>query len=102
MFAFPLLLALSFWVFRGLVAAALPLLVGSFAIVVTFLLLRVVDQFTGLSIFAVNLVSGLGLGLGIDYSLFVLARYREVQETTPELAPRPKPRPKRDFRRRKR
>lgn len=77
MFAFPLLLALSFWVFRGLVAAALPLLVGGFAIVVTFLLLRVVDQFTGLSIFAVNLVTGLGLGLGIDYSLFVLARYRE-------------------------
>src|SRR5207244_11138050 len=75
MFAFPLLLALSFWVFRGLVAAALPLLVGGFAIVVTFLLLRVVDQFTGLSIFAVNLVTGLGLGLGIDYSLFVLARY---------------------------
>jgi RND superfamily putative drug exporter len=77
MFAFPLLLALSFWVFRGLIAAALPLLVGGFAIVLTFLLLRVVDQFTGLSIFAVNLVTGLGLGLGIDYSLFVLARYRE-------------------------
>src|SRR5438132_1561760 len=64
MFAFPLLLALSFWVFRGLVAAALPLLVGGFAIVVTFLLLRAIDQFTGLSIFAVNLVTGLGLGLG--------------------------------------
>jgi RND superfamily putative drug exporter len=77
MLAFPLLLALSFWVFRGLVAAALPLLVGGFAIVVTFLLLRVVDQFAGLSIFAVNLVTGLGLGLGIDYSLFVLSRYRE-------------------------
>ncbi len=77
MFAFPILLALSFWVFRGLVAAALPLLVGGFAIVLTFLLLRAVDQFLGLSIFAVNLVTGMGLGLGIDYSLFVLARYRE-------------------------
>jgi uncharacterized membrane protein YdfJ with MMPL/SSD domain len=77
MFAFPILLALSFWVFRGLVAAALPLLVGGFAIVLTFLLLRVIDQFAGLSIFAVNLVTGMGLGLGIDYSLFVLARYRE-------------------------
>ena len=75
--AFPILLLLSFWVFRGLVAATLPLLVGGFAIVITFLLLRVVDQFTGLSIFAVNLVTGLGLGLGIDYSLFVLSRYRE-------------------------
>ncbi len=77
MFAIPILLALSFWVFRGLVAAALPLLVGGFAIVLTFLVLRIVDQFLGLSIFAVNLVTGMGLGLGIDYSLFVLARYRE-------------------------
>ena len=43
----------------------------------TFLGLRLVDQFSGLSIFAVNLVTGMGLGLGIDYSLFVLTRYRE-------------------------
>jgi RND superfamily putative drug exporter len=77
MFAFPILLLLSFWVFRGLVAAALPLLVGGFAIVITFLLLRLIDQFAGLSVFAVNLVTGLGLGLGIDYSLFILSRYRE-------------------------
>jgi uncharacterized membrane protein YdfJ with MMPL/SSD domain len=76
-FAFPILLALSLWVFRGLIAAVLPLLVGGFAIVATFLLLRVIDQFLGLSIFAVNLVTGVGLGLGIDYSLFVLSRYRE-------------------------
>ena len=75
--AIPILLLLSFWVFRGLIAAALPLLVGGFAIVVTFLLLRLIDQVLGLSIFAVNLVTGMGLGLGIDYSLFVLSRYRE-------------------------
>jgi uncharacterized membrane protein YdfJ with MMPL/SSD domain len=77
MFAFPILLLLSFWVFRGLVAATLPLLVGGFSIVITFLLLRLIDQVAGLSIFAVNLVTGIGLGLSIDYSLFVLARYRE-------------------------
>jgi uncharacterized membrane protein YdfJ with MMPL/SSD domain len=77
MLAFPILLLLSFWVFRGLVAAALPLLVGGFAIVLTFILLRLIDQFAGISVFAVNLVTGMGLGLGIDYSLFVLARYRE-------------------------
>ncbi|MGH2903477.1 MAG: MMPL family transporter, partial [Solirubrobacteraceae bacterium] len=75
--AFPFLLLLSFWFFRGLVAALLPLLVGGFAIVLTFLLLRLVDQFTPVSVFALNLVSGMGLGLGIDYSLFVLYRYRE-------------------------
>jgi uncharacterized membrane protein YdfJ with MMPL/SSD domain len=77
MFAFPILLLLSFWVFRGLVAATLPLLVGGFAIVLTFILLRLIDQFAGISVFAVNLVTGMGLGLGIDYSLFVLSRYRE-------------------------
>ena len=76
-FAIPILLLLSFWVFRGLIAAALPLLVGGFAIVLTFLALRLIDQVLGLSIFAVNLVTGMGLGLGIDYSLFVLSRHRE-------------------------
>jgi uncharacterized membrane protein YdfJ with MMPL/SSD domain len=75
--AFPLLLLLSFWFFRGLVAALLPLLVGGFAIVLAFLGLRLIDQFTPISVFALNLVSGMGLGLGIDYSLFVLYRYRE-------------------------
>ncbi len=75
--AFPFLLLLSFWFFRGLIAALLPLLVGGFAIVLTFLVLRIVDQFTPVSVFALNLVSGMGLGLSIDYSLFVLYRYRE-------------------------
>jgi uncharacterized membrane protein YdfJ with MMPL/SSD domain len=75
--AFPLLLLLSFWFFRGLVAALLPLLVGGFAIVLAFLALRIIDQFTPISVFALNLVSGMGLGLGIDYSLFMLYRYRE-------------------------
>ena len=75
--AFPFLLLLSFWFFRGLIAALLPLLVGGFAIVITFLLLRLIDQFTPISVFALNLVSGMGLGLGIDYSLFMLYRYRE-------------------------
>ncbi len=74
---FPLLLLLSFWFFRGLVAALLPLLVGGFAIVLAFLGLRLIDQFTPISVFSLNLVSGMGLGLGIDYSLFVLYRYRE-------------------------
>jgi uncharacterized membrane protein YdfJ with MMPL/SSD domain len=45
--------------------------------VITFLVLRLINEFTGLSIFAVNLVTGMGLGLGIDYSLIVLSRYRE-------------------------
>lgn len=74
---FPLLLLLSFWFFRGLVAALLPPLVGGLAVLLTFLGLRLIDQFTPISVFSLNLVSGMGLGLGIDYSLFILYRYRE-------------------------
>jgi uncharacterized membrane protein YdfJ with MMPL/SSD domain len=59
------------------VAALLPLLIGALAIVGTFLMLRVASELTTVSIFALNLVTGLGLGLAIDYSLFVVSRYRE-------------------------
>lgn len=76
--AFPVLLLLSLWIFRGVVAAVLPLLVGGLAIVGTFFGLWVVnEQVTPLSVFALNLVTGLGLGLAIDYSLFIVSRYRE-------------------------
>jgi uncharacterized membrane protein YdfJ with MMPL/SSD domain len=76
--AFPLLFLLSLWVFRSLVAALLPPLVGALSIVTTFLLMRFVDsEVTSLSIYALNLVTGIGLGLAIDYSLFMVSRYRE-------------------------
>ena len=76
--AFPILFLLSLWVFRSLVAALLPPLVGALSIVTTFLLMRVVDSgVTSLSIYALNLVTGIGLGLAIDYSLFMVSRYRE-------------------------
>jgi RND superfamily putative drug exporter len=75
--AFPLVLLLSFWVFRGLVAAFLPPLVGAGAIALTFLGLRLAVDIHPLSVFALNLVTGLGLGLAIDYSLFIVSRWRE-------------------------
>jgi uncharacterized membrane protein YdfJ with MMPL/SSD domain len=75
--AFPLVLLLSFWVFRGLVAAFLPPLVGAGAIALTFLGLRIAVEVHPLSVFALNLVTGLGLGLAIDYSLFIVSRWRE-------------------------
>jgi uncharacterized membrane protein YdfJ with MMPL/SSD domain len=75
--AFPLLFLLSLVFFRSLVAAALPLLVGGLSILFTFLVLRGVSEGVDLSIFALNLVTGLGLGLAIDYSLFIVSRYRE-------------------------
>jgi RND superfamily putative drug exporter len=77
LYAFPLLFILSLLFFRSLVAALLPLLVGGLAIVGTFLMLRVASELTSVSIFALNLVTGLGLGLAIDYSLFMISRYRE-------------------------
>jgi uncharacterized membrane protein YdfJ with MMPL/SSD domain len=75
--AFPILFILLLVVFRGPVAAVLPLMVGGITIIGAFLGLRLVSLTTDLSIFALNLVTGLGLGLAIDYSLLILSRYRE-------------------------
>jgi uncharacterized membrane protein YdfJ with MMPL/SSD domain len=75
--AFPILFLLSLLFFRSAVAALLPLLIGGLAIVGTFLLLRIANEFVSVSVFALNLTTGLGLGLAIDYSLFVVSRYRE-------------------------
>jgi uncharacterized membrane protein YdfJ with MMPL/SSD domain len=77
LYAFPLLFLLSVLFFRSLVAALLPLLVGGLAILGTFLTLRVASELTSVSIFALNVATGLGLGLAIDYSLFIVSRYRE-------------------------
>ncbi len=86
MLAFPILFLLLFIFFRSLVAAALPLLVGGLAIVGTFLLLRIGSELGSISIFALNLTTGLGLGLAIDYSLFVVSRYREeIAKTGPGM-----------------
>jgi RND superfamily putative drug exporter len=77
MLAFPLLFLLSLLFFRSLIAALLPLMIGGLAIVGTFLILRVASEFGSISIFALNLTTALGLGLAIDYSLFIVSRYRE-------------------------
>jgi len=75
--AFPFIFLLSLVFFRSLVASLLPPLLGGLAILMTFFALRIVSEFTDLSVFALNLVTGLGLGLSIDYSLFMVSRYRE-------------------------
>ncbi|MEH1014252.1 MMPL family transporter [Micromonospora sp. CPCC 206060] len=73
----PVTLIVLVIVFRGLVAAALPLLLGLLSIVGTLAVLRVLTWFTDVSVFAMNMTTGLGLGLGIDYSLFIISRFRE-------------------------
>jgi len=86
MIAFPLLFLLSLLFFRSLVASVLPLMIGGLAIVGTFLILRVASEFGSISIFALNLTTALGLGLAIDYSLFIVSRYREeIAKTGPGL-----------------
>jgi putative drug exporter of the RND superfamily len=75
--AFPLLFLVSLVVFRGVVAALLPLAVGMTTVLTTFLLMRGVNEIEGMSVFALNLIIGLGLGLAIDYSLFIVSRFRE-------------------------
>jgi uncharacterized membrane protein YdfJ with MMPL/SSD domain len=81
--AFPVLLALSLFVFRGVVAALLPLAVGAATILGSFAVMRVIDDFADMSIYALNLINGLGLGLAIDYSLFMVSRFREELEREP-------------------
>ena len=75
--AVPITLLLLVLVFASAVAGVLPLAVGGFAIVGTLLVLRVLAQVTDVSIYALNLTTALGLGLAIDYSLFIVSRYRE-------------------------
>jgi putative drug exporter of the RND superfamily len=77
MIAIPITLVLLIWVFGSIVAALLPLAVGIFSIISTFALLQMFAQFTDVSIFALNATTALGLGLAIDYSLFIVSRYRE-------------------------
>ena len=75
--AVPLILLLLIFVFGSLVAAGLPILIGGLAIVGSFFFVWVSAQFTDTSVFALNLITGLGLGLGIDYSLLMVNRFRE-------------------------
>jgi RND superfamily putative drug exporter len=75
--AIPLTLMLLLFVFRGVVAASLPLFVGLIAVFGTFLSLFVIGSVTDVSIYAINLTTALGLGLAIDYSLFIVSRFRE-------------------------
>jgi len=75
--AFPLLALLLLVIFRGVVAAAVPLLLGGLSIVGTLLVLRIMSTFVDTSVFALNIATGLSLGLAVDYALLMVSRYRE-------------------------
>ncbi len=73
----PILLVLLIFIFRGLVAAATPLVVGVLAVLGAFVAVRLLVQVTEVSVFAINIITMLGLGMAIDYSLFIVSRFRE-------------------------
>ncbi len=75
--AVPLTLALLIVVFGSVVSALLPLAIGGIAIMGTFAELSFLGSITDVSVFAINLTTALGLGLGIDYALFMVSRFRE-------------------------
>jgi RND superfamily putative drug exporter len=75
--AVPITMLLLLLVFGTLVAAGLPAIIGAVSVVGSFASLWVITQFTDVSIFAINLVTALGIGLGIDYALFMVTRFRE-------------------------
>src|SRR5690606_34952364 len=73
----PLALIVLLLVFGTLVSAVIPLMVGVASVILTLALLHVLSLPLGLSIFVMNIASMLGLGLGIDYSLLGVSRFRE-------------------------
>ncbi len=85
--SFALLAVLLVWVFGSVVAAALPLVIGGVTIVLSAALLKFFTLFTDVSVYSANVVSMLGLGLAIDYGLFIVSRYREelARGGSPEL-----------------
>lgn len=82
--ALPLSFIALVWVFGGLFAAALPMVIGMTAILGSMAALRAVTFFTDVSLFAMNLTAAMGLALAVDYTLLIVSRYRdEVAEGRP-------------------
>ena len=86
--AIPLSFLVLVWVFGGLIAAALPMVVGLMAILGAMAVLLGITTFTDVSIFALNITAALGLALAIDYTLLIVSRYRDEISggATPEAA----------------
>lgn len=83
---FPLVALLAFYFFRGLVAALLPPVLAGIVVLVALGALRLGTEFGSVSIFSVNLVTALAIGLSIDFSLYIVSRYREERARGLEAA----------------
>ncbi|MFZ2176841.1 MAG: MMPL family transporter [Rhodococcus sp. (in: high G+C Gram-positive bacteria)] len=84
--AFPITLILLFFVFGGVVAAAVPVFVGLLSVFSALATLRLLTLVTDVSSFSVNVASLLGLGLAVDYGLFIVGRFREELEAGADAA----------------
>ena len=73
----PVVAVLALLIFGSVIAASMPVLVGGLAVVGALAVVRLLTQFTEVSIFSVNVITLLGMGLAIDYALFVVSRFRE-------------------------
>ena len=73
----PILLLLTFLFFRSFVAATIPVVIAGLSVLLTFLVLRIANEFTPISSFSVNLTTALAAGLAIDYGLLLVSRFRE-------------------------
>jgi RND superfamily putative drug exporter len=76
-FSLPIVLILSLLIFGSLVAATMPVMVGALSVIGGLAVVRVITTFTEVSIFSINVISLLGMGLAIDYALFIISRFRE-------------------------
>jgi len=84
-FSTPVLLVLLLVIFGSLAAASLPVAVGGLAILGSFTVLRLITLGTTVSVYSVNITTILGLGLGIDYGLFMVTRFREELHRQPDV-----------------
>ncbi len=84
-FSMPVLLILLLVIFGSLAAASLPVAIGGVAILGSFTVLRLLTMVTTVSVYSVNITTILGLGLGIDYGLFMVTRFREELHRQPTV-----------------
>src|SRR5689334_10244417 len=80
----PIVLILSLLIFGSLVAASMPVLVGAISVLGALAVVRLITLFGEVSVFSINVISLLGMGLAIDYALFIISRFREELAALPD------------------
>jgi len=86
-YSLPIVLILSLLIFGSLAAASMPVMVGALSVIGGLAVVRLITTVTEVSVFSINVISLLGMGLAIDYALFVISRYREELAGLPDDDP---------------